>query len=1070
MQQGMLFQSLSYKDTGINVQQIVCTFDEPLNINCFRTAWSTVINRNSILRTGFEWDNTEIPVQKEKKQSESNPVLNDIQDLDTNSQKDIIKKFIQDDRARNIDLKTAPLMRVTIFLLSPSAFTFIWTFHHAILDGRSDRMILEELLLCYDALVEDKIITLEEPETYRHFAEWINNQDFTTDEQYWRKNFEESDSPTPLPFINQTDVTPCKGESSVLELRISPEQKKILQSFVDDNNLTLNTLVQGVWALLLHHYTGRKDIIFGSTRSCRHSGISRKEKMIGLLINTLPLCIKINANQTLLDYLKSIRKDNIILRQYENTPLHLIQKWSGFSPELPLFGTIVVFEKGSLNYKLHSFNKKWLNRKFERYQKTGYPITLIIYDDEELIVRIEYEGHLYNHHDIQRIMDHFKRLLMEMPSHANSQAVKVPYIPEDELNKILIGWNNSSRDYPAELTLVKLFENQVHKTPGATALEYEGLRLTYNELNHRSNRLAHYLTGLGIKPEVPVGIFMDRSPEMVIAIYGIIKAGGAYVPLDPNYPDERLNFMIEDTNIPVILTQSHLKERLSHYKIKSLSLDTEQGLFQSESINNPEVKIDPGNMAYIIYTSGSTGKPKGVINEHKGIVNRLLWMQEKYHLTEADRVMQKTPFTFDVSVWEFFWPLQTGASIIIAKPDGHKDNSYLTGLIKEKQITTLHFVPSMLQLFLEEDEIDFCTSLKRVFCSGEALKYEHKQRFFERLNAELHNLYGPTEAAVDVTYWQCMKDDNLRFVPIGYPVANTQIYILDPDLQPVPAGCSGELHIGGVQVARGYLNRKELTEEKFIPDPFSKTPGARLYKTGDLAKFLTDGSIEYIGRIDFQVKIRGLRVELGEIENKISEYPGIAQNVVIVFEDSPGNQMLVAYYTALPDFEIDIAKLRKHLTNSLPDYMVPQHYIKMDGIPLSANGKTDRKALPSPIFERKTDIAYLEPGNNEEKILVGIWKELLMLDKVGINDSFFDLGGHSLLLIRMLAKIKPYFKKELNIIDFFRYPSIRLLVEYLTNIEKDESALSNMADMAQKQKESIKNKQKMQSAMKNIKF
>jgi len=466
-------------------------------------------------------------------------------------------------------------------------------------------------------------------------------------------------------------------------------------------------------------------------------------------------------------------------------------------------------------------------------------------------------------------------------------------------------------------------------------------------------------------------------------------------------------------------------------------------------------------MAYIIYTSGSTGKPKGVINEHKGIVNRLLWMQEKYQLTEADRVMQKTPFTFDVSVWEFFWPLQTGASIIIAKPDGHKDNSYLAGLIKEKQITTLHFVPSMLQLFLEEDGVNSCTSLKRVFCSGEALKYDHKQRFFELLNAELHNLYGPTEAAVDVTYWQCRKDDPLKFVPIGYPVANTRIYILDPDLQPVPAGCSGELHIGGIQVARGYLNRKELTEKKFIPDPFSKAPGAKLYKTGDLARFLPDGSIEYIGRIDFQVKIRGLRVELGEIENRISEYPGIAQNVVIVFEDTPGNQLLVSYYTENPLLEIDTVKLRKFLQNILPDYMVPQHFIKLDSIPLSSNGKIDRKALPSPSFERKTNAIYIEPRSKEEIIIADVWKELLMLDKVGIDDSFFDLGGHSLLLIRMLIKLKSHFERELCIIDFFRYPSIRKLGEYLINIENESSALTKVSDVAEKQKKFLKKQQQL---------
>ncbi len=1067
LQEGMLYNFLYYPESGIDILQAFYSFNEPLNKENFKEAWQKVIERHTVLRTKFEWERIETPMQIVMEQADMNIIFHDLQDLDSLSQESKIREYIKNDRKKSFDLREAPLMRIFVFILNPSEFSFLWTFHHSILDGRSAYTILEEFELFYDALKEGTPLVLPEPKPFREFAEWMHKQNFGYSESYWREALKAFDSATPIPFINQMEVSHKTDEVGISVSYIPREKKLILQSFANEIGITLNNIIQGAWALLLHHYTQRNDIMFGATRTCRHSGIEGEDAMIGLFINTVPVCVSIDRQQILTDFLRDIRKQNNTLRQYENTPVHTIHKWSNLPPNSALFETCTLFEKGSPGYRISLKGEKWSKRKFKFYQKTGYPINVAVDDDDELIIRIEYEKHLFDIKDIERMLNHIIKLILEMPSHGQTPAVKVPYLSENELNTLLIDFNRTYRNYNSNTTLVELFESQVAKTPEAVALEFEGSTLSYGELNRRSNQLAHYLRRMSVGPEVPVGVFMERSLEMVIAIYGIIKAGGAYVPLDPQYPLERLNFMIEDTKVPVVLTQDHLVKRIPSEKTKIICLDTEWKQFESETTSNPEGGARPENMAYIIYTSGSTGKPKGVINEHRGIVNRLLWMQEAYHLDRTDRVLQKTPFTFDVSVWEFFWPLQVGARLVITIPDGHKDSAYLVRLIKEKEITTLHFVPSMLQLFLEEDGLENCNSLKRVFCSGEALRSEHKQRFFERLNAELHNLYGPTEAAVDVTYWECKKDDGLKFVPIGFPVANTQIYILNPDLQPVPIGCSGELHIGGVQVARGYLNRPELTNEKFIPDPFSKLPGAKLYKTGDLARYMPDGSIEYIGRIDFQVKIRGQRVELGEIESRIDEYEGIAHNVVIVFENTPGNQILVTYYTGLPQNEVDVAKLRKYLLDCLPDYMVPQHYIKLDAIPLSPNGKADRKALPSPKFERRTDAIYIEPRNKEEKIVAEVWKELLILDKVGIDDSFFDLGGHSLLLIRMLGKLKPHFEKDLKIIDFFRYPSIRTLVEYLTNTKKDESASARVANMANRQKEFIKNQQKLASQRRN---
>jgi acyl-coenzyme A synthetase/AMP-(fatty) acid ligase/acyl carrier protein len=439
-------------------------------------------------------------------------------------------------------------------------------------------------------------------------------------------------------------------------------------------------------------------------------------------------------------------------------------------------------------------------------------------------------------------------------------------------------------------------------------------------------------------------------------------------------------------------------------------------------------------------------------------------MQDEYRLTASDRVLQKTPFSFDVSVWEFFWPLLVGARLVVARPGGHRDSDYLVKLISAEEITTLHFVPSMLQMFLEEENVESCRCLKRVFCSGEALPYDLQRRFFEKMDVELHNLYGPTEAAVDVTYWPCQRDNALQIVPIGYPVANTQMYILDPQLQPVPIGVSGELHIGGVQVARGYRNRPELTAEKFVPDPFSAEPGARLYKTGDLARYLTNGAIEYIGRTDFQVKIRGLRIELGEIESLVAEYGGVSQSLVILREDQPGDKRLIAYLVGKPGQTVQITELRNHLKKKLPDYMVPHHFILLDAIPLSPNGKADRRALPTPTEERVSEIPYIAPTNSTQRTLAQIWQDLLRVEKVGIHDSFFDLGGHSLLLVKMLRRLKECFAADLKIVDLFQYPTIAKLTEFLSRKENFGISRIKTQELAAKQIASLKRQQRFAAA------
>jgi amino acid adenylation domain-containing protein len=531
---------------------------------------------------------------------------------------------------------------------------------------------------------------------------------------------------------------------------------------------------------------------------------------------------------------------------------------------------------------------------------------------------------------------------------------------------------------------------------------------------------------------VPVGVYLERSLEMLVGLYGILKAGGAYLPVDPEFPKERIAYMLAEAGVPILLTQAKLRDRLPEWNGQVISLDSQwQDLMAPQRAENPAGGMRLENLAYLIYTSGSTGQPKGVMNTHGGILNRLLWMQDTYRLTNADRILQKTPFSFDVSVWEFFWPLMFGARLVVARPEGHKDSRYLVQTIIEQQITVVHFVPSMLQLFLAAPRIQDCRSLRHVICSGEALSVDLQNRFFARLGARLHNLYGPTEAAVDVTYWECRRADDCRTVPIGRPVANTQVYVLDDQLGPVPIGVAGELHIGGVQVARGYINRPDLTSEKFIPDSFRRTPDARLYKTGDLACYRPDGNLVYLGRLDHQVKVRGLRVELGEIESALMGHAAVREAVLLAREDIPGDQRLIAYLVGRGDARPDTAELRDYLRRRLPEYMVPSGFVWLETLPLTPSGKVDRRRLPAPDGRRTPADAYLPPQNELERSLAGIWQQLLHVDTVGVHDNFFDLGGHSLLIMQVHQRLREITDKEIGVADLFRFPTIASLAQYL---------------------------------------
>jgi len=648
-----------------------------------------------------------------------------------------------------------------------------------------------------------------------------------------------------------------------------------------------------------------------------------------------------------------------------------------------------------------------------------FDLTLALKESAEGIVgELNYATALFDKGTVERYRNYWETLLRAIAEGTDQPVSRLPLLPEAERRQVVEEFNATEMEYPADRCIHQLFEKQVEKSPTAVAVELEGSSLSYCELNARANQIAHYLRSLGVAPDRRVAICMERSFEMVVGMLAVMKAGGAYVPLDPDYPVERLHHMLEDCAPLALLTQTHL---LDLFRVQSFPvLDVEQlaAPWRQQSIGNPErntVGLTSRSLAYVIYTSGSTGKPKGVMNEHRGVVNRLAWGQQAYRIGEDDAVLQKTPYSFDVSVWEFFWPLMAGSRLVLAKPGGHRDPAYLGELIRSAGITTLHFVPSMLQAFLGEDRaIAGCGSVNRVMCSGEALPAGMVRGFHERLpGVALHNLYGPTEASIEVTAWNCAED--WQSTSIGRPIANTQMYILDEKMEPVPVGVTGELYIGGVQVARGYLGRPELTAERFIDSPFRA--GERIYKTGDLSRWRANGAIEYLGRNDFQVKIRGFRIELGEIEAKLAQVEGVREVVVVAREEEGREARLVAYYSGedAPEGE----RLREEVAGSLPGYMVPGAYVRMERLPLTTSGKLDRKALPAPEGQAYIQREYTEPQGETEQSIAGIWSELLGVERVGRHDDFFELGGHSLLAVRMISRLSASSGIKVTLRDLF---------------------------------------------------
>jgi amino acid adenylation domain-containing protein len=912
--------------------------------------------------------------------------------------------------------------------------------HHIISDGWSMGLLVKEVGVLYQAFLAEESSPLAElPIQYADYAvwqrEWLQGAVLEKQLEYWRQQLGGELPVLELPTDHaRPAVQSYAGARQTL--RLTAELSEQLRRLSRAEGVTLFMTLLGAFQVLLSRYSGQQEIVVGTPIANRNR--KETEDLIGFFVNTLVLRTDLSGDPDFREVLQRVKEVSLGAYAHQDIPFEkLVEE---LNPErnlsqTPLFQVMLVlqntppaeFELPGL--RLESFDEAEIGT-------AKFDLTVMLSEDVEAIAgTFEYNTELFEASTIERMMGHFERLLESIVADPETRVSELQLLSAAE-ERQLVEWNDTQREYPSSYSLQQLFEQQVERSPEAIALVYEAQQLSYAELNARANQLAHHLISLGVGAESLVGICLERSVEMVVGLLGILKAGGAYLPLDPAYPVERLRFMLSDAGVQVVITEQQLVDKLpAPPGTPVLALDGLGELLDGCSSRNPAVATEPENLGYVIYTSGSTGEPKGAMNSHRAIANRLLWMQDAFELSVSDRVLQKTSFSFDVSVWEFFWPLLTGARLVLARPGGHQDSSYLVRLIVEQQISTMHFVPSMLQVFLEELGVESCAgSLRLVVCSGEAMTLKLQEKFFEKLGGvALENLYGPTEAAVDVTRWQCRKDSELKCVPIGRPIANTQMYVLDERLRLVPAGVKGELYIGGVGLGRGYLNRPHLTAERFIAHPYSRERGERLYRTGDVGRYLEDGQIEYLGRLDHQVKVRGYRIELGEIETALRALSGIREAVVSTGADE--EKRLVAYLVCEggESGAPNVSELRRELRTHLPDYMIPAQFVILDELPLTPNGKVDRKSLPAPDGSRaRLSVEYVAPRTETEEILLNMLKELLRVD-AGVEDNFFDLGGHSLLATRLLAHVKEVFGVEVPLRQLFTEPTVAALA---TNIEE----------------------------------
>lgn len=1033
MQQGLLLHSLDPHNRGVYIQQRVCALNEIVDVPLLCKAWRQLIRRHAVLRTSFRWTAEGELKQDVHAEIELPFTSDDWSNLTSEIQQQRLNFFLSSDRDLGFDVTDSPLLRLKLFKLGDSDYRMVWTFHHSLLDGRSHLHLLIELFNSYDAFCEGRELELEPTRPYHEYIEWLAGQDWSNAEAFWRRSLSAFAKATSLRLALTAQAPATEQHASQhasIERRLPETLTAQLRARARQDDVTLNNLLQASWSLLLSRYSGEQEVLFGATRSCRHWTSDGGESMIGLFINTLPFRVRVRREQEVSTWLKELRAQQVALRDYEHTPLIKIKEWSDVPGGQPLFDSLLIFEDYQAPKRLRALGGKWSRREFKLLEQNNYPLLFAAYADDDLLLKLEYDPQQFDRDAMTRLLEQLETVLKDLAQNQAQRVGELTWLPASEYQ--LLRGEVPVSTVPGR-TVAELFEEQVERAPEAVAVVFADERVTYRELNKRANQLASYLRQNGVGPEVLVGVCLERSTDLVVALLAVMKAGGAYVPLDPVFPKERLSFMINDSRVPVLLTQQDLLTELPASEIRVVSLDGERETINLENNANLSVQIEPENLAYVIYTSGSTGQPKGVQIDQRALTNLITWAQARVGLIADDVLVAETTISFDIAALEIFLPLSIGARVVLATRQVATDASALAALIEECSASVFQATPSGWRALLDvgwQGKPNL-----RAFCGGEALPRELAHRLRQNCGS-LWNMYGPTETTIYSAVGPVEEGDGL--VSIGEPIANTGLLVLDRDLSLTPLSVPGELHIGGAGLARGYWGRPDLTAEKFVPNPYSMTPGERMYKTGDLVRIVPREGIVYLGRLDNQVKLRGFRIELGEIETALRAHPEIEESVVMMREDTAGDPRLVAY--VINRGPQQPADLREFLQIRLPEYMIPAAFVSMDVFPQTPNGKLDRRALPAPDYGVRSKTHYVAPRTAIEGGLAEIWETCLQVRPIGIHDNFFDLGGHSLLANRVITRVFDVFQVRLSLRYFFERPTISGLSEFLARADTNAPA------------------------------
>jgi amino acid adenylation domain-containing protein len=1003
-----------------------------LRVAALERSFDRIVERHDVLRATFvERDGR--PVQRIAPSLRTPLPVTDLGGLPASQRDAAARRLIAEQARRPFDLARGPLLRAGLFRTTDDEHLLAVTMHHIVSDGWSLQLLFEELAAWYASFVTGRPSPLGElPIQYADYAqwqrEWLTGDALAEHLAYWKRQL--AGAPAVLELLTDQPRPPEQGFAGAREsVWLDADLTAALRALGHGEDATLYMVLLAAFQALLGRYSGQEDVVVGSPVANRTH--EETERLIGFFANLLVLRTDLSGDPTFRELLRRIRE--VALEAYAHQEVPFERLVEELQPErslrhTPLFQVLLIL----LNHPREAVRLPGLELTFVEIDPGTAEFDLTLYaweDGNETELTLEYKTELFDAATAARILSHLERLLRGAAANPDRRLSSVSLLGDEERRQLVEDWNATAADYTEVRRIHELFEAQAARTPGAPAVAYRDEQLTFGELNARANRLARHLRRLGVDSETLVGVCLERSPELVVALLAILKAGGAYVPLDPNYPQERLSYMLRDARIPVLVTERRLAGRVqadaAPNGLELMCLD--EASVAHEDASDVAVSAPADALAYVIYTSGSTGQPKGVLGLHHGAVNRFAWMWRAFPFEPDEVCCAKTSLNFVDSVWELWGPLLQGVRVVLVPDEALADPEQLIRTLAAHRVTRIVLVPSLLRALLDAggDLAGALPALRYWVTSGEALAPDLVERFGAALpGAALINLYGSSEVAADVTCYDVRRaGDHVSSVPIGRPIANTQIYLLDPHLNPVPVGVPGELCVGGAGLARGYLNRPDLTAEKFIPNPFAADAWSRLYRTGDRARYLPDGNIEYLGRLDHQVKVRGFRIELGEVEAALERHPAVRAAVVVAQDVGADDVRLIAY--AVPASETPPPReLRDALKQELPDYMVPAAFVLLDALPLTPNGKVDRKALPEPDWSRpERQEVFVAPRTPTEEALAGIWSSVLRVERVSVHDNFFELGGHSLLATQVLARVRQAFRLNLQARNLFDAPT-----------------------------------------------